>query len=311
MKKLILFLVMIAFAMPVFASSQQDQLAMRRLFEKLDRLESDMQTLQQYVYKGQIPIPTANSSSSSPVHSGDMEVRMSELEEKMRILNGNFEQINHNIAQLNEKLELLKSDTEFRFSEVGGANVNPTETTTTTPNAADNQLRLPEKNTEKSQLESPAKAPIATELSIEEQLSALRTPKEQYDFAYGFVKQNQLDNAEKAFTLFISKNPKTKLLHGAYFWLGEVYYDKKDYNSSATQFLKAYKENAKGSKAAESLAKLAMSLDKLNKGKEACGTIAKLEKEFPQDGSINKVAKLKTKLNCGGGAAKPTETKPQ
>ena len=66
------------------------------------------------------------------------------------------------------------------------------------------------------------------------------------------------------------------------------------------KFLKGYKKDKKATKAADNLVKLAMSLGKLKKTKEACTTFNKALKEFPDaDPSLVENIELeKTQLSC-------------
>ena len=69
---------------------------------------------------------------------------------------------------------------------------------------------------------------------------------------------------------------------------------------AATTFAEGYLKFPKGSKAADQLFKLAISLDALKKATEACATFKKLDEEFPDAPSriSNRAKTYKEKLDC-------------
>jgi tol-pal system protein YbgF len=106
-------------------------------------------------------------------------------------------------------------------------------------------------------------------------------PKEQYDYSIGLLRQNRFDEAEAALKAFLDRHGGHALAGNARYWLGETYYVRADYMNAAATFLESYRKEPKGSKAPDSLLKLGMSLINLEKPKEACSTLAKLDKEYP------------------------------
>jgi tol-pal system protein YbgF len=90
-----------------------------------------------------------------------------------------------------------------------------------------------------------------------------------------------LRKQKKKFADFLVKYPGHQLRENAVFWHAESFYRQDDWNQAAIQYLKAYQEYPKGAKAADSLLKLSLSLGALDKVKEACNILDKLDKEFP------------------------------
>ena len=86
----------------------------------------------------------------------------------------------------------------------------------------------------------------------------------------------------------------------ALYWLGETHYVRRQFEPAAVAFLEGYKNFPKGSKAADNLLKLGMSLAGLNRQKEACTTFAKLGQEFPDaPNNLKAVAENeRRKLSC-------------
>jgi len=105
--------------------------------------------------------------------------------------------------------------------------------------------------------------------------------KVDYDLALATLKEGDFALAETKFADFIKKYPSSRLQSNAIFWYAEIFYREGNYNKAAINYLQCYKKYPKGSKASDALLKLAYSLASLNKNKEACSMLDKLEAEFP------------------------------
>lgn len=108
------------------------------------------------------------------------------------------------------------------------------------------------------------------------------TASEQYDQAFQMLRESNFGGAEEAFKSFLAKNPQDKLVDNAKYWLGETYYARGKFDAAAVAFADAYQTAPKGSKAAESLFKLGMSLEGLSKHEDACTTFGEVKVQFPR-----------------------------
>jgi tol-pal system protein YbgF len=127
------------------------------------------------------------------------------------------------------------------------------------------------------------------------------TPQEQYDRAFDILRKADYAEAEKAFKAFIDKNPKDKLTDNAKYWYGETLYVQNKYDTAAVAFVDAYQQNPKGTKAPDSLLKLALSLSSLNKTPDACATLNELKTKYPNASASvrSRASEEATKLKCG------------
>src|SRR5580704_9141701 len=85
----------------------------RTLYDRLDRVERDLNMLQRQVYRG-APQSTA---PGDPNAAAGMEVRMERLEEEMRSLTGRVEEVANGLAQLKQRLEQINSDLDVRLGQ--------------------------------------------------------------------------------------------------------------------------------------------------------------------------------------------------
>lgn len=96
------------------------------------------------------------------------------------------------------------------------------------------------------------------------------------------LKQQNFVKAESALKAFIEQNPKDKLTGNAHYWLGETFYVRKSYQDAAFAFAEGFQKFPKNNKAPDSLLKLGMSLERLEKRKEACTAYSRLLGTFPK-----------------------------
>jgi tol-pal system protein YbgF len=123
---------------------------------------------------------------------------------------------------------------------------------------------------------------------------------EQYNFAFGLLKQADYPAAEAALKSFVRQHPNDGLAGSAQYWLGETYYVRGNYAEAAIVFAEGYKRYPKGTKAADDLLKLSMSLARANQKQNACTALAQLDRDFPNPGSALKerAKDEKKKLGC-------------
>jgi tol-pal system protein YbgF len=141
-------------------------------------------------------------------------------------------------------------------------------------------------------------------------VSALRSPSsgalpagsasEQYNFAFGLLKQADYPAAEAALKSFVRQHPDDGLAGSAQYWLGETYYMRGNYSEAAIAFAEGYKRYPKGAKAPDNLLKLGMSLARANQKQNACTAFAQLDHDFSNPGNaVRERAKdEKKKLGC-------------
>jgi tol-pal system protein YbgF len=111
-------------------------------------------------------------------------------------------------------------------------------------------------------------------------------PKAQYDYALSLMlKQQDFAKAETALKSFIETNPNDRLTGNAHYWLGETFYVRKSYQDAAFAFAEGFQKYPTGNKAPDSLLKLGMSLDRLEKRREACTAYSRLLSTFPKAGA--------------------------
>ena len=134
-------------------------------------------------------------------------------------------------------------------------------------------LRLPPRaGTETASAASPGAAVGA---------AAPATPREAYDAALGLYRDKQYDEAEKSFSAFLQKNPKSRLAADATYYLGESYAQRGRSREAAEQYLKVSTDFSGSNRAPDAMLHLGISLKSLGAKEQACATFAEVARKYP------------------------------
>jgi tol-pal system protein YbgF len=109
-----------------------------------------------------------------------------------------------------------------------------------------------------------------------------RTPKDEYELAYGYVLHKDYDLAQKAFADFLKRNPNDKLAPDAHYWLGESYFQRKKYQDAADSYLVVVRNYEHADKAPDSLLRLGQSLAAIGQKEMACSTFGEVNRKYPR-----------------------------
>ncbi len=107
------------------------------------------------------------------------------------------------------------------------------------------------------------------------------TAQDLYDRAYALYKQGKHAEAREAFQRFISLYPKTDLTDNAYFWIGESYYDQRQFEKAILAYDKVVQEFPRGDKVPSALLKQAFAFDAIGDPVDARILLKKLLREHP------------------------------
>ncbi|MBP3547043.1 MAG: tol-pal system protein YbgF [Alphaproteobacteria bacterium] len=274
MKKYILFV--LALFMSEVANAQDATV----IYRDIEEIREEMKILQRKLY---------NEGSEE----ADLGVQVGRMDEQVRSMTGRIDELDYKIKQLSEKIDMINRDIDVRISLMEGK----TPTVSSNVQVEDNSPKFA--------------APVATEapqsivggtISKEENLQPVKgsTVPEIYQSGLEALKATEYEKAEKAFNKILTKFPDDKLAGNAQYWLGETYYARKEFDKAAIAFAKGYQGYKNSAKAADSLLKLGMAMQGLNKNKEACAAFTSLAKEFPKaEKTLKEKAKSEAKkLKC-------------
>lgn len=284
--------------------------------ERLDRLERDLNMLQRQVYRG---APTTASGGDATA-AASTEVRLEALEQQMRDLTGKVEEYGNQVSQLRQRLEQINSDSQVRESMGGdmppqpGAPAKPPPSRYASQDTAPGAVVPPPGQPLFGTLSPPGQRPAIPPPQPQTALAGPEpdrgpadgvaagggTPAEQYNRAFGLVKQADYAGAEAALRAFIQAHPKDPLVASAQYWIGETLYARRQYPEAASAFADGYRHFPKGPKAPEELLKLGMALGRSNQKQNACVAFDELDHAFPTASSAVRkaAAEERRRLAC-------------
>ena len=288
--------------------------------DRLDRIERDLNMLQRQVYRA-APGAMAAPGGGAPAGpaAANLEVRMEQLEAQMRDLNGKVEEMTNGLDQLKQRIEQINSDFSVRFDQMSGGNgagasAPPPRPSPGSPRIAGGPPPAPGTvvpppsgdglNPIFGTLSPPGSAPTRpppAETTSTEPSSATGSTTEQFNHAFGLLKQSDYAGAETALKAFIEAHPNDALAGNAQYWLGQTYFARNKYAEAAGAFADSYKRFPKGPKAADNLLYLSMSLAKSDQKKNACLALEQLDQAFPNPAPAirQRAAAEKKRIGCG------------
>ncbi|MGE0241488.1 MAG: tol-pal system protein YbgF [Parvibaculaceae bacterium] len=120
-------------------------------------------------------------------------------------------------------------------------------------------------------------------------------PEVIYERSYESLLRRQFNDAEVGFRGFLDQHRDHSLAGNAQYWLGETYYVQGDYKQAAQAFLSGYRDFPKSRKAADSLLKLGLSLNRLGQKEQACAAYMQVGSQFPKAAEARKRAQSEIK----------------
>lgn len=253
------------------------------LLDRLDRMEREMNQLQRQVYRGGGGAPVGVASGDGTVVSA--ELRMDQLETNMRTLTGRIEETSFGIEQLKTRFEKFTSDVDSRLSalEHAGDHEHAGVPASSPPAASAAAAKQPGAAGVLGQLPGGGGTQTASKGAASEgAVLQGSTPQEQYNYAFGLLRQADYAAAEQALHAFVHRYPADPLAGNAQYWLGETYFVRKDYANAASTFAEGFKKYPQGGKGPDNLLKLGMSLGSLGQKKEACLTFNQFDSAYPK-----------------------------
>lgn len=214
--------------------------------------------------------PAAPSPSREAL--ADLLQQLDALQTALRNLRGQVEVQTNEIERLKARQRELLADLDRRVSELerraGAAPAAPV--------AASAEAAV-------------VPAPAATATSAQEQ--------QDYDAAFGLMKQGFYDRAAKGFHDFIVKYPQSALRDNAQYWLGEAYYVVRNFRQALAEFAKVAGDHPKSEKAPDALMKIGYSYYELGDWVKARENLNQVITRYPGTSAAKsaelRIAKMK------------------
>lgn len=239
--------------------------------QSLSSLQNDINILREDVLS--LQRQSYRENAENPQKSSDVQVRLGQLEEQVRSLTGKVEELEYQIKTFDDKVALINKDIDVRFKMLEG---KPVESMGSVLPSSTPKFNAPQAvDAPKSVTGDVVKGETLEPIGSKEVAKI-------YEEGLKALKANDYVVSEQNFMKILNQNPNDKLAGNAQYWLGEVYYAKKDYAKAAIAFAKGYQTYKEGAKGADSLFKLGMSMKSLKKNTEACAAFMSMKTEFPK-----------------------------
>ena len=326
----------LAVVVPTSSAHSQDRLTL----ERLDRLERDLNMLQRQVYRGApAPMLGSDpgGAASGEVRMDRLEQQMRELTGRVEEFVNQIDQLRQRVEQVNGDVETRFGQTASTSGSYAAASPPPARPPRNTalgrqppeppgspialappapPPGPGGSLMPPDLGAPSSgpspifnTLTPPGSPPAQPDLASAaadvprpptERMLPNGSAGEQYNYAFGLLKQADYPAAETALKAFVEQHPKDPMAGNAQYWLGETYYTRGRFIEAASAFAEGYKRYPKGSKAPDELLKLGMSLARANQKQNACVALAQLDHDFPSAGAAikDRASAEKKRLGC-------------
>ncbi len=124
-------------------------------------------------------------------------------------------------------------------------------------------------------------APSAPPPDASAALPAAPGPKDEYEIALSYLHKGQYETAEKGFSAFLTKNPKSRMAPAATFNLGESYFLRGRHREAAEKYLEISAKYASSPQAPDALLRLGQSLIALGAKEQACASFTEIGVKYP------------------------------
>jgi len=285
-KKKILTVIFCLIKFPPVISQELD---VDELLERLDRIEKNISDLQ----KGRFD---EIEKSLSTGYISRNESRLGDFETKLRTNFGLFEESNNKIKNVEEKLNLIDKDYQSRINKIEKKIEDLKDVEASTKKSFIRQIQeSPVLDKDKRSNKREEKSEIATSMPNlnEEEI------KKKYENAIKLLWANKYENAEEEL-LQLKKIEPEDLMPNIQYWLGEVYYAKKNFQQAVIEFGEGFANFPDSIKGPDNLLKLGLSFSNLNKKNEACSAFYELEVKYKNSPKnvLERSQEERKKLNC-------------
>ena len=296
------------------------------IYEILDQLQKDINTLEKAVYSGSIELnsdSSVNLNSNLDNNSEDVLTRhllkLSEIENQFQELTNKFEEINFKLDKLSSRMSKVQADNQIRFQDLESVVSSDATINKLTKKTNNEQLEVLPGSSQPQDLGSisykdtatnetsqktnsvDSTALVVTEtFQAEEKILPNESPDKQYQFATSFLKVGDYSTAERAFREFVDTNPEHNLAGNAQYWYAETFRIRQLYTDAASAYLEGYQRYPKGEKAPINLLKLGVSMVQIGEKDQGCKMINGVEEQYPEaNQSVIQKAKYESqKFEC-------------
>ena len=250
--------------------------------ERLKRIEKNIEDLQKNKFQ-------ELEKNISTGYISRVEERFGVLETQDQTNFGKYEELENKIEKLENKFDLLNQELNFRLNEISKKieDLNINSTSIEYPEVQNQSEEINQKSVNSNTDDNQSKNFSDKDIKIN------------YENAIKLLWSNELDKALEELIRLKKQNPDD-LMPNIQYWLGEVYYAKKNFEQAVIEFGEGLKLFPSSIKGPDNMLKLGLSFSNLNKKLESCNVLIELEIKYPDAAKnvLQRAQKEKKKLNC-------------
>jgi len=270
MKRLIVFLM----GTLLFACvSSKD---VRILDKDLDKLQSRINILQKENSSTKNGISDLRAENQNL--KADLSLRLENLQSEIRTLSTSVEEYKEFLNKPSKEMDRFEDEMEGRlrtFEEKGKPEEEKFRDIEDRLKGSDRKTTgLTSKPMESERL-APTKEILAELKGVSTGMGDL------YKDAYETLYKGNLEGARRKFEAFLKRYPNTELSGNALFWIGETYYQKKDFEKAILEYEKAIAQYPESGKIPAALFEQALAFLELGDKTDAGGLLKKVIERFP------------------------------
>jgi len=287
-------LTLVIFAASLSASAQ----SRAELALKVERLEREMIALENRLRGAgrSAAAGTTSPSSSDRALLADLAAKIGTVERQMRSLTGRLEEIEFRLRQQDQAVERLRQELDMQqqamIQNQLAAAQQSAQTVSTPP--ADGQPPVSQPTDTGTVPTMATPEPAAPTIALPE-----GDENAQYQYAFDFIKGNDLENGFTAMDLFLKANPAGSLAGNAKFWLGRIHLRQGRMPQAAQQLLALIEEHPNHDKRTDALVDLADVLIALDSASDACNALAEFRRSEDKASPRLKARAERTAVSAG------------
>lgn len=245
---------------------------------KIERLEREMIALENRLRgPGNSSAASADDSASSDrALLADLVAKIGTVESQMRSLTGRLEEIEYRMRQQDQAMERMRQEIELQQQTMLQTQLDVAQQQSAGP------AGTPPPAGQKPVSQPSATAPVTSEPSVQASVPMIALPEgdeaAQYQYAFDFIKANDLESGFTAMDLFLKAHPDGALAGNAKFWLGRIHLRLGRMPQAAQQLLALIEEHPNHDKRADALVDLADVLIALDSASDACNALAEFRR---------------------------------
>jgi len=124
-------------------------------------------------------------------------------------------------------------------------------------------------------------------------------PATLYDDARGRLLDGDFDGAQAGFETFVTEHGDDRRAGEAWYWLGETFFVRGNHAESADAYIASLRAQPSGERSPDALVRLAASLHGLGRTSEACDTLARFGRQFPNASAASRDRAARESVRAG------------